>query len=190
LGKGETSIDDEALVQQILSGQDEYFRVLIDRHRHYLYKMVYSVVNHAKDAEDVTQEAFAKIYYALPQYQLQGFKTWMCRIAVNHAIDFQRKRLKHKEKLYDELPDQPIVQTSISNQIELSYLRKERKELVQKNLALIPENYREVIIAFYIEEKSYQQIAVDQGIELKSVESKLYRAKKWLKANWKEEDFG
>jgi RNA polymerase sigma factor (sigma-70 family) len=190
LGKGEANIDDETLVQQIRSGQDEYYRILIDRHRSYVNRIVYAVVKHAKDAEEVTQDVWVKIYFALPQYQSQGFKTWISRIAVNQAIDFQRKRYKHQEQLFGEEP--PMLLSAVNplnNPNELLLLRKERKELVQENLAHIPDNYREIIIAFYIEEKSYQQIAVEQGIVIKSVESKLYRAKKWLKAHWKEEDF-
>jgi RNA polymerase sigma factor (sigma-70 family) len=190
LGKGEASIDDEALVQQIISGQDDYYRMLIDRHRGYLYRIVYSVVKHAKDAEEVTQDVWVKIYFALPQYQLQGFKTWISRIAVNQAIDFQRKRYKHQEQLYgDEASQFHSPPNPMNNPNELLLLRKERKELVQESVAHLPENYREIIIAFYIEEKSYQQIALEQGISLKTVESKLYRAKKWLKTHWKEEDF-
>jgi RNA polymerase sigma factor (sigma-70 family) len=190
LGKGEASIDDETIVQQVISGQDDYYRMLIDRHRSYLYRIVYSVVKHVKDAEEVTQDVWVKIYFALPQYQQQGFKTWISRIAVNQAIDFQRKRYKQQEQLYgDEVPELCSSPISINNPNEL-LLRKERKEFLQESLLRLPENYREIIIAFYIEEKSYQQIALEQGIALKTVESKLYRAKKWLKTHWKEEDFG
>jgi RNA polymerase sigma factor (sigma-70 family) len=190
LGKGETNIEDDALVQQIISGHDECFRLLIERHRRYLYQVVYSVVNHVKDAEDVTQEAFVKIYFALPQYQFHGFKTWMTRIAVHRAIDFKRKGQKLKENLVADFPDHPPSNPSLVKHIEQSVIREERRELVHKSLAEMPSNYREVVIAFYIEEKTYQQIAIEQGIEIKSVESKLYRAKNWLRKHWKEEDFG
>jgi RNA polymerase sigma factor (sigma-70 family) len=190
LGKGEASIDDETIVQQVISGQDDYYRMLIDRHRSYLYRIVYSVVKHVKDAEEVTQDVWVKIYFALPQYQQQGFKTWISRIAVNQAIDFQRKRYKQQEQLYgDEVPELRSPPIPMNNPNEL-LLRKERKEFIQESLFRLPDNYREIIIAFYIEEKSYQQIALEQGIALKTVESKLYRAKKWLKTHWKEEDFG
>lgn len=190
LGKGERSIEDDKLVEQVRSGRDDSYRELIDRHRSYVYRIVYAVVKHAKDAEEVAQDVWVKIYFALPQYQSQGFKTWISRIAVNQAIDYGRKRYKHQEQLYgEELPELLPAVSPLNNPNELLLIRKERKELVQENLARIPENYREIIVAFYIEEKSYQQIAVEQGIVVKSVESKLYRAKKWLKVNWKEEDF-
>jgi RNA polymerase sigma factor (sigma-70 family) len=162
--------------------------MLIDRHRSYLYQIVFSIVKHAKDAEEVTQDVLVKIYFALPQYQFQGFKTWITRIAVNQAIDYQRKRYKQQEKLYGEETPEPLFY--VDNPIELVLLRKERKKLLEENLTRLPEHYREVIIAYYMDEKSYQQIALEQGVALKTVESKLYRAKKWLKAHWKEEDFG
>lgn len=52
----------------------------------------------------------------------------------------------------------------------------------------MPEAYRDVVVAFYIEEKSYQQIALEQKLALKTVESKLYRAKQYMRRTWKEED--
>ena len=64
------------------------------------------IVRNEKDAEDVTQEVFVKIYYALPKYKKQGFKTWITRIAMNHSIDLTRKQQRKQESVVDlqELP--------------------------------------------------------------------------------------
>ncbi|MEX2104399.1 MAG: sigma factor-like helix-turn-helix DNA-binding protein, partial [Bacilli bacterium] len=60
---------------------------------------------------------------------------------------------------------------------------------IRERLNELPQNHREVIYAFYIEEKSYQQIAEEQGLALKSIESKLYRAKLWIRNHWEEDEF-
>ncbi len=73
--------------------------------------------------------------------------------------------------------------------LEEEYVTKEKQQLVQRRLQDVPQNYRDVIVAFYIKEKTYEQIAREQQLEVKTVETKLYRARKWLKAHWKEDEF-
>ena len=60
------------------------------------FTTVYGVLRNEKDAEDAAQEVFLKIYTSLPQYEKQGFKTWISRIAVNHAIDMKRRQVRGK----------------------------------------------------------------------------------------------
>jgi RNA polymerase sigma factor (sigma-70 family) len=168
-------------------GNQEAFRELINRYSNLLYKIVFGIVRNQKDAEDLTQEAFIQIYQSLSSYQNQGFKTWMVRIASNKAIDFKRKQLRNKEELTDQ------IEEGIDLNIELTpdnqALKREKKEIVHKKLDTVPENYRDMIFAHYILEKSYKEIAVEHGVEVKTVEMKLYRARKWMQKHWREEEF-
>lgn len=155
-----------------------------------MYQVVLSVVRHPKDAEDVTQEVFLKIYRSLPQYRQQGFKTWITRIAVNKAIDHTRKVKTRREDVSDTIEER-LAETGPPEETRVDgiLLRKEKDEHFRQRLRELPDGYREVVIAFYVEEKSYQQIAAEHDIELKTVESKLYRARQWMRKHWKEEDF-
>ncbi|WP_326946608.1 sigma-70 family RNA polymerase sigma factor [Bacillus alveayuensis] len=164
-------------------GDEHAFRLLIEKYRDYLFKTVYSIIRNEKDAEDVTQEVFVRMYLSLPQYQSKGFKTWMTRIAVNYAIDIKRKRQRQREELLES------VEAEANESIELPIIQKEERERIRRRLQDIPPNYRDVIYAYYIDEKSYQQIAKEQNVEVKTVETKLYRARSWLRKHWKEEDF-
>lgn len=66
--------------------------------------------------------------------------------------------------------------------------REDRRQL-REQVEQLPANYREVVTAYYMEDKSYEQIAAETGLERKSVESRLYRARSWMKRNWRKEDF-
>lgn len=68
-------------------------------------------------------------------------------------------------------------------------MRQEELRYIQTMVSELPDHYRRVVTAFYIEEKSYEQIAAETGLERKSVESKLYRARGWMKRHWRKEDF-
>nr|WP_235776389.1 sigma-70 family RNA polymerase sigma factor [Robertmurraya massiliosenegalensis] len=185
--KGEREIEDQVLIKKILSGNDHAFRLLVEKYRTELFKTVYAVLRNQKDAEDATQEVFIKIYHSLPQYENQGFKTWMKRIAVNHSIDLKRKKARKPEEMVEALVYDSLVTTR--DRVEEEIINKERRKLVRERLEELPENYRGVIYDFYIAEKSYQQMAEEQQVQVKTIETKLYRARLWMKKHWKEDDF-
>lgn len=174
----------DPLIEKAKNGSEHAFRMLIEMHKQYVFKCIYGVLRNQKDAEDASQEAWMKIYSSLPQYENQGFKTWMTRIAVNHAIDCKRRQARQKEDLVDDLPERES-----RDAVERRLLKNEQKQLVLRHLEEVPESYREVIEGFYIKEKSYQQLANEQHVQVKTIETKLYRARLWMRKHWKEEDF-
>ncbi|MDQ0156849.1 RNA polymerase sigma factor (sigma-70 family) [Robertmurraya andreesenii] len=152
-----------------------------------MFRTIFAVLRNQKDAEDATQEVFLKIYHSLPQYENQGFKTWMKRIAVNHAIDIKRKQARRREEVVEGLEYDAL--TSTRDHVESEVISMERRRLVRERLEELPDNYRGVVYDFYIEEKSYQQMAEEQQVQVKTIETKLYRARHWMKKHWKEDDF-
>ncbi|PKF87106.1 RNA polymerase subunit sigma [Bacillus sp. BA3] len=184
--KGGREVTDE-LVEKVRAGNDHAFRMLIETYKQTIYRTVYSVLRNQKDAEDVTQEVFIKIYTSLPQYKNQGFKTWITRIAVNHAIDLKRKRERQKEELQEEHSSEANL--GLTDDVEAVFFRNERRKQVLRKLNDLPEGYRDVVYSYYIKEKTFKQIAEEQHIQVKSVEVKLYRARNWMRKHWKEEDF-
>ncbi len=171
----------------MLQGSDHAFRLVVEKYRNDVFRTVFAVLRDQKEAEDAAQEVFLKIYNSLPQYENQGFKTWMTRIAVNHAIDVKRKQARKKEEVTEVLELQTFG--TPKDGVEQEVIQQDRKRIVRKRLNELPENYREVIYGFYIAEKSYQEMADEQKVQVKTIETKLYRARNWIKNNWKEDDF-
>ena len=174
----------DPLVEKAKNGSKHAFRMLIEMHKQYVFTCIFGILRNQKDAEDASQEVWMKIYSSLPRYEDQGFKTWMTRIAVNHAIDCKRQHARKREDLVDELPVKEERES-----VEARLLKKEQKQLVLKHLEEVPDSYREVIEGFYIKEKSYQQLANEHQVQVKTIETKLYRARIWIRKHWKEEDF-
>ncbi|MEH7253314.1 sigma-70 family RNA polymerase sigma factor [Neobacillus niacini] len=180
-------MSDSALIQKVIDGSDHAFRLLVEKYRNDVFRTVFAVLRDQKEAEDAAQEVFMKIYTALPQYENQGFKTWMTRIAVNHAIDVKRKIARRKEEVAEAIEQQALG--TPKDGVEKELIVNESRRLVRKRLEELPDNYRDVIYGFYIAEKSYQQMAEEQNVQVKTIETKLYRARVWMKKNWKEDDF-
>lgn len=160
---------------------------MVEKYRNDVFRTIFAVLRDQKEAEDAAQEVFLKIFTSLPHYENQGFKTWMTRIAVNHAIDVKRKLVRRKEEAVESHVQQAIG--TPKDNVEKELIETERQRLVRNKLNELPDNYRDVIYGFYIAEKSYQELADEQKVQVKTIETKLYRARLWMKKNWKEDDF-
>jgi RNA polymerase sigma factor (sigma-70 family) len=189
-GKEGRAIDAETLITRILQGEQEAFRELVNHYSQHVFHTAYSVLRDAKEAEDASQEVFIQVYKALPQYRSEGFKTWITRITLNKAIDMKRKLSRkppeqlpgEHDEVLDKLPsrDEDVVSLLI---------HKERREELREKIEQLPDNHREIITAFYLDEKNYEQIATELNVTVKTVESKLYRARQWIRKSWKEEEW-
>lgn len=191
--KGAEKIEDEDIVRKIRCGDRHAFQQCIERYRRHIFHIAYSVVHQRTDAEDIAQEVFIQIYRSLSQYDGKGFKTWISRIALHKAIDYRRKLLRSKEEavehITDAVSDEQMVANSLAGDVMTEVIVRDRKERLRMELKQIPALHREMIEAYYLEEKSYEQIAADSDISMKTVESRLYRARHWLRTHWREEDW-
>jgi RNA polymerase sigma factor (sigma-70 family) len=182
--KGERGIQEEALIALMLNRNEQAFRIFYEKYRPFLYRTIFPIAKTPEDTEEVLQDVFMNIFHSLPNYQQQGLKTWIARIAVNKAIDFTRKK---QRKPKEESSDRELNLVDGRNQPEQILFEKEKRLDLQRKLQDVPKNYREVLTAFYLEEKSQREIAEIQGVQEKTIEMKLYRARRWVKEHWKEE---
>lgn len=188
IGKEGRVIEEEKLIQRIRRGDRSAFRDLVDRYGDYVYRVTYSVLRDEKEAEDAAQETFIQVYKSLPDYRLQGFKTWITRIAINKAIDLKRKRDRRQEENWDPIEvDAHVAQDEPEMLQEL--IDDERRVALRDKISVLPQGHRVVISAFYLQGKSYEDIAEELQVTVKTVESKLYRARIWMRDNWKEEEW-
>lgn len=177
--------NDEELLQQILNGSQDAFRELVERYKAYVFAIILNLLPASSDVEDVAQEVFLQIYRSLPDYQSQNFKAWLGKISVNKALDWKRSQVRHTQ---NETLDLEILKDDNENHApDLVFLKKENREYLDQICRQLPSIYSQVIYNYYFESKSYEEIAQKYGISIKTVESRLYRAKALIKKQWKEE---
>ncbi|MCL6602335.1 MAG: RNA polymerase sigma factor [Paenibacillus sp.] len=181
-------MEDESLIREICNGDDHSFQQFVERYSQHVYKVANSVLRDAKEAEDAAQESFLQIYKSLPEYRHQGLKTWITRIALHKAIDANRRRERLKEQSvdYDKVLS---VTPSLDEDVLKGVIRRERKDRLWNEIQSLPSVHRDVVVAFYLDHKNYEQIAAEHGITPKTVESRLYRARHWIRTHWKEEEW-
>lgn len=87
------ALSDEKLAEAFLSGDQEAFAVLVERHLSLVYKFVYRYLRNGDDANDVTQETFIKTWKYLRKFDTtKKFTTWILTIAKNTALDFIKRK--------------------------------------------------------------------------------------------------
>ena len=105
-GYGAGEISDTIAVERTLAGEREAYRVLVERHSRYVYRLAYRMTGNPHDAEEVVQEAFLRAYQKLRQFAGNAnFGTWVYRIAANYAID--RLRQKKNDEARRQAPARP-----------------------------------------------------------------------------------
>src|SRR5260370_14709905 len=82
-----------ALVRRVKSGDQAAFRDLMERYQAKVHSIVYAIMHNREDAEDIAQQVFTKVYFAIKDFDGRCLLlTWICRIAINECYSSLRKR--------------------------------------------------------------------------------------------------
>jgi RNA polymerase sigma factor (sigma-70 family) len=178
------------LIKRTCGGDEEAFSEIIDIYKNYIFAIILNFIKDYDEAENVAQEVFYQIYVSLNQFDNINFKAWISRIATNKSIDWIRKR---KSRFREEILENSegvidIVGSSERENPEILLVEKENKEVLNKALNSIPEIYREAIEKFYFKEMTYEEIAKEEDVTVKTIASRLYRGKNLLREKWREEN--
>jgi len=177
------------LIKESIEGSEKAFANIVNNYKNYVFAIILNFIKDYGEAENVAQEVFLQIYTSLPTYDNDNFKAWISKIAANKSIDWiRRKKTKFREEAVENTMDLIDSTASDKNNPEISIVDKERKEVLTRALNNMPEIYRVVIEKFYFQEKSYEMIAKEEDVPIKTIASRLYRAKILLKEKWREEN--
>src|SRR5208283_2286421 len=150
--------NDDVLITLFQSGDEEVFRILVERYTQRVRNLVYSIFNEASLVDDIAQEVFIRVYEALPRFRFESsFYTWLYRIAVNKSRDELRKRRTRKFFSLHSMLD--ASNAELQSKIRVFPEDGSAKELVNKGLQQLPEKFRIPIILKDIDGLSYEEMA-------------------------------
>ena len=180
---------DAELVAEALRGRQEAFRELVVRFERPVYSLVLRMVQDQGTAEDLAQEVFIKAFRRLDTYDPQRkLSSWLFKIAHNTTIDHLRRNAPDTVPLEGDrgegeegrgglaavLADQSLEDPSAAAE------RKDMARSLERAIARLRPEYREVVVLFYLEGATYQEICDVVGLPLGTVKTNLHRARKEL----------
>ncbi len=144
-----------------------------------LYNFAHWLTQDTAEAEDLVQETYAKALRGFSSFQAgTNFRAWMYRILRNSFLS-SRTGLK-TTVVFDE-EDHETVSVTASRTPESLVIEQSNRELVQRALAELPVQFREILLLCEVEEMSYQEIAQTLAIPMGTVMSRLFRARQALR---------
>lgn len=157
----------------------EAFELLVERFKEKVFRLAWSILRNETQAEDAAQDVFVRIWKGLPSYHSgASLSTWIYTIARNTCLTELKRRQRHYAISLQE-PEMEAVSEGIP---ALQSASPEAGAMMDVKILLerLPENYRQVITLFYLEQKAYAEVAHILGLPLGTVKTLLFRAKKEL----------
>lgn len=174
-----------AVVQSVIDGDTNAYEVLVKEYEKNVYNMALRMTGNREDAADMSQEAFIRAYNSLKLYRGDSkFSVWLYRIVSNVCLDFLRsKNRRPTVSLSIENDDGDDVELDIADEEQMPERIIEKRlarDAVHRGLASILPEQREAFLLREMQGLSYEEIAEVTGIEIGTVKSRIYRARKKL----------
>ncbi|MFB3882364.1 MAG: RNA polymerase sigma factor [Armatimonadota bacterium] len=169
--------DDTALVAACAQRAPGAFQELLARYRRPAITLAYQMLGDLEDAEDVAQEAFVRVFQAIPRFRGQAaFSTWLYRIVTNLCLGNRRRRRATVEL---DAVKEPRALDSPSEQVT-------EVLLTRQVLAAMPPELRAILLLRDQEGLSYTEIAEALRLPLGTVRSRLSKARAAFRRIWTE----
>ena len=167
-------LEDAELVELAKGGDVRAYGELVDRYREISFRTAYLIARNGADAEDATQDAFVKAYYALDRFRsAEPFRPWILRIVSNEARN-RRRSAGRLERLALRVVERRGPGDAAPSPDAAAIAQETRRTLVGA-LEMLPERDREVIACRYLLELSEAETATTLGIRPGTVKSRLSR---------------
>jgi RNA polymerase sigma factor (sigma-70 family) len=172
--------EDAGLVRRARDGDTSAFDELVMRHRDVAFRVAWLVTRNSHEAEDATQEAFVKAYYALPRFRSESpFRPWILRIVANEAKNRGRSS-RRREALAVRAAARAGPAEDVPSP-EAEALASEDREVVLAAVERLGEADR-LVIAYRFFQLSEREMAEILGVRPGTVKSRLSRALTRLRA--------
>ena len=176
-----SALDDRKLVRLVVEGDSRAFEPLFMRHKDNIYAMLVKRASNSDDVEDLLQEAFMKAFVNINRYNPDyDFGAWICTIAKNTFVDFNRSRRSKALNPENNLPLEGRCTNNAqaaSPTPEESIINAQQQAQIERYIATLPADYRELFILRFIEEYTYEEIAEALQMKLGTVKTRIFRVR-------------
>jgi RNA polymerase sigma-70 factor (ECF subfamily) len=177
--------DEPDLIARSQDGDVQAFNLLVERYQNRLYGLSYRMLNDADAASDATQDSFVSAFRNIRRYRGGSFLAWLLRITTNTCYDQLRARKRRPQVSLDafdsEADEVPRQFTDPGEAPDDRSVRDELGRELERQLQLLPDDQRLVVVLSDIQGYSYDEIANVTGWPLGTVKSRLSRGRMHLR---------
>lgn len=175
------SEDERRIVEAIRSGTAEVLADLYEEHYADLYRFARSIIGDSADAESLVQDVFCEIWSRRAQWAPGGpLRPYLFGTLRNHSLKHLRRR-RLERRWFVPAQAAAIVQDQDGETAEDEVLRQELVDVVRAAAAQMPERRREIFLLSRQHGLSYREIAESLGLSVKTVETQMGRALRFLR---------
>lgn len=160
---------------------------LMDAYDKLVFSICYKITGDYFIAEDLAQETFLSAYQKYETFDGQNEKAWLCRIATNKSIDYIRsngqRAVPTQDTFFESLTEQKASP-------EEACVEQEAKSRIYQYCSSLKPPYDEIAREYYLEEMTAAQIAKKRQMNLKTVQTQIYRARSMLQKLCRKEEEG
>ncbi len=169
-------------VRQAQGGDEEAFRRLVDRYSGASYEVALRIIRSAPEAEEATQDAFLRVWKALPAFREEArFSTWLYRIVTRRALDVASRRKTREER---ETATPPKVLADAVSEDPGSSLPPGDLRRLDRVLGRLDPLPRAVVTLFYLRDRPVAEVAKILDLPANTVKTHLHRARATLREAW------
>jgi len=180
--------EDGVLVARVRDGDIDALGELYERYKTKVYRTATAITHDERMAEDILQEVFLRVNrYADSFDQTQPFEPWIYRITVNLSYSWTNKAKRWVNFFQNAIERLKAPSKRDPERVTES---REQRELLRRAIDALPDSHRVVIILYYLEGLSVNEVAYALGVPGGTVKSRLYYAREKLKEAITEEQGG
>ncbi len=175
--------EDHDLAKRLKTGDEFALNEIMRRYKERIYRFAWKYMGNEDAALDVTQETFTKLYFNIDKFDPSyKFSTWLFQIALNLCRDSLRKnKNRMRDVSFDQLNDAGSGAWQKSNEdIEQTFRSKQELALLHQEIQALPEKLRDPFVLYVLEERPQSECADMLGVSTKTIETRVYRARRIL----------
>src|SRR5690606_1923630 len=172
--------DQELLEQYARKKDNRIVGALLQRYTLLLFGVCMKYLKSEEESRDAVQQIYLKVITELPKYKIDHFKAWLYMVAKNHCLMKLRERKSGKGTAL-ELSDTHAAVPAEDRTVDLKIEKEKKLQVMEASLEELQKDQQICLKLFYLEKKSYQEIAEERGYTLLQVKSYIQNGKRNLK---------
>jgi len=171
-------INDQQLLGYFKADKNNnWLGILLQRYTLLLFGVCMKYLKNEEEAKDAVQQIFLKAITELHKYEVEYIKAWLYMVAKNHCL----MKLRDMPGRIVDLKEQMIITNDEDYSLQVHLQKDKQLELMNQCLEELNAEQKQCVTLFYLEKKTYQDIADETGYSLLQVKSFIQNGKRNLK---------